>query len=68
MLCSYELTVMGKFALLVYMSEFRLRFVVLSTGSSKSNHLGAQSTFDPTLLSLKNLRSWPIQDILFLRG
>ena len=37
---------MGKFALLVCMSEFRLKsFVVLIAGKSKSNHLGAQGTF-----------------------
>jgi len=37
---------MGKFALLMYMSEFRLRVVVvLMIGNSKSNHLGAQGTF-----------------------
>jgi len=44
---------MVKFALLMYMSEFRLRvssfksFVVLIRGNSKSFHLGVQSTFNP---------------------
>jgi len=37
---SYQRTAMGELALLLYMSEFR--FVVLSIGNSKSNHLSAQ--------------------------
>jgi len=37
---------MVKFALLMYMCEFRLRvFVVFVIGNSESNHLGAQGTF-----------------------
>jgi len=44
--CSYLLTVMGTFALLRYLSEFRLRvFVVLIIGNSRTNHVGAQGTF-----------------------
>jgi len=45
--CSYELTVMGKFVLLMYMSKFRLRissFCFLQT--RESNHLGTQGTFN----------------------
>jgi len=39
---------MGKFALLVYMSEVSTKsFVVLIRGSSKLNHLGAQGTLNP---------------------
>jgi len=39
---------MVKFALLRYLSEFRLRVtIVLIIGNSKSNHLGAQGTFNP---------------------
>ena len=36
---------MVKFALLMYMSEFRLSVVVLIRGNSTSLHLGVQSTF-----------------------
>jgi len=39
---------MVEFALLRYLSEFRLTtesFVVLIMGNSKSNHLGVQGTF-----------------------
>jgi len=39
---------MVKFALLRYLSEFRLKsFIVLIIGNSKSFHLGAQGTFNP---------------------
>jgi len=52
--CSYESTAMGKFALLRHLSEFRLRvsddeFRLLSIGSSKSNHSGAQGIFKGAL-------------------
>jgi len=46
---SYQLTAMGKFALLRYLSEFRLSFVVLIIGNSKSNHLDSQGTFNTPL-------------------
>jgi len=45
--CSYSLTAMSKFDLLRHVSEFRLKSsVVLIIGNSKSNHLGAQGTFN----------------------
>jgi len=57
--CRYELSAMGKFALLIYMSEVRLRaksFVVLIIGNSnKSNHFGAQGTFKSTVWQLQRL-------------
>jgi len=40
---------MGKFALLMYMSEFRLRVSSFDDRNSKSNHLGAKGTFNPSL-------------------
>ena len=45
--CSYKLLAVGKFALLMYMSEFHSTpsLVVLFIGNSKSNHLGAQGTY-----------------------
>ena len=43
--CSCEVGATGQFALLAYMSEFRLRnFGVLIPGNSRSNHLGAEGT------------------------
>ena len=64
---------MGNFALLMYMSEFRRRvFVVLVIGNSKSNHLNAQGTFKPNVLTgmagKHKTTTWPSQDTRLLRG
>jgi len=44
---------MSKSALLRYLGDFRLKsFVILIQGNSKSNHLGAQGTFNLWLVSV----------------
>ena len=46
--CSYYLTAIGKLALLQVPKQVStMSFVVLMIGNSRSNHLGAQGTFNP---------------------